>query len=125
MKLTTALLALLLPLPLLAAERIEKMPPQFVGQWAGSLALCTSSKDSSLLRVGHEEISYAETAGLLEAIVQRDEQEVAMIAEVVGEGEDGSTLEATVLKLSNDGNQLTAESSASGRSIVRVRCPKH
>ena len=121
MKLATAIITLLLPLPLLAAEPGPHMPPQFIGHWAGSPQACRALADDQILRIEASQISWWESTGQLRAVVANGDSEVALIAEMSGEGD--TWLSTALLRLEEDGRLLIDETAGPDRALVRHRCP--
>ena len=95
------------------------VPERFAGTWAGSSASCGSDTDYLALRLTSRRISYWESAGPIKAVVVRG-NEIALIAELSGEGE--TWLSTAKFELSPDGRMLTDRLSIPGKDIVRYRC---
>lgn len=116
-----AITLLLVALPALASDVLTTIPAQFLGTWTSSLEKCGSYGDDSMLRLESEHISYWESSGSVKTVVVRENNEIAMIAELSGEGE--TWLGTLQLKLSPDGSSLIDEYTVPGEQIVRYRCP--
>ena len=115
-----AITALLLPLPLLAGGTAPTVPDRFIGYWAGSPTSCGSDADDLILRIGARQISYWESEGPIKAAVTRGDNEIALIAELSGEGE--TWLATAKFKLSQDGHRLIDDTTIPGQEVVRYRC---
>ncbi len=113
--------ALLLPLPLLAGNTAAAVPDSFIGHWAGSATSCDSDADDLILRIGARRISYWESEGPIKAVVTHGDNEIALIAELSGEGE--TWLATARFKLSSDGRKLIDDTTVPGQEIVRYKCP--
>jgi hypothetical protein len=117
--LTIALL--LLSSPVMASEILTAVPGRFLGIWAGNLAECGRDEDNLNLRLEGDYISYWESGGPIKSIVVRGSDEIAMIAELSGEGE--TWLATPQFRLSPEGDRLIDESTTPGEKVVRYRCP--
>lgn len=122
----TALLAAAVPLSPLAAPAAHgppaSVPERFVGHWAGSPEACGSDTDDLILRIAPGHITYWESDGPIRAVVARAADEIALIAELSGEGE--TWLSPVRFRLSADGRRLIDETSIPGNEVVRYRCPQ-
>ena len=112
---------LLLPLPLLAGSAAATVPDRFIGYWAGSPTSCGSDVDDLILHIGARQISYWESEGPIKAAITRGNNEIALIAELSGEGE--TWLATATFKLSQDGRRLIDDTTVPGQEVVRYRCP--
>ena len=104
---------------LLASCESTSVPERFTGIWVGSPAACGSGEDELILRIDSDRISYWESGGPIEAVVVRG-NEIALIAELSGEGE--SWLATAIYQLSDDGLRLVDDTTVPGASVVRHRC---
>ena len=102
----------------MTAERRET-PARFAGEWVADLKRCGTDRDDSRLRLDAYRIRFHESGGPIKAVVTRGELELALIAELSGEGE--TWLACHRFRLSADHKQLT---DATGEAeLVRHRCP--
>ncbi len=106
--------------PVLASDVLTTVPERFLGTWAGDLASCGRVEDNQNLRLERDYISYWESGGSIKAIVVRGNDEIAMIAELSGEGE--TWLATLQFRLSPEGDRLIDESTIPGEQVVRYRC---
>ena len=116
---TIATLALVFDATSAAAN--SAVPAQFVGYWAGSPELCGSDSDDLILHISEKHISYWESNGPIRAVVTRGSNEIALIAELSGEGE--TWLATASFTLSTDGRRLLDSTTVPGQTVVRYRCP--
>jgi hypothetical protein len=119
-------LPLLLPLaPAVAApatgtaELQTAVPARFQGQWAASPKQCGAGRGESSLTIGAQQIRFYESAGAIKAAVTRGERELALIAELSGEGE--TWLAFSHFRLSAD--QKSLADITGEPEYVRHRCP--
>ena len=103
-----------------AAEPADSMPAQFVGEWNSVVADCGTGNNDSVLEIKPKHISYWESDGPIKAIVVHGRYEVALIAELSGEGQ--TWLTTAQFKLSPGEDKLIA-TDIPGREFVRYRCP--
>ena len=100
-----------------AAEQQQSIPARFHGEW-NILEYCGTNSDSQL-RISANRIDFYESGGPVRAVVTQGEFDLALIAELSGEGE--TWLSYSFFRLSEDGSSLTAISR--GRpDFVRNRC---
>ena len=111
-------IALAAPLPASSNGDVD-VPARFVGNWAGSRASCGSDADDLVLRLTSRHITYWESGGPIRAVIVRGD-EIALIAELSGEGE--TWLSAIKFELSPDGRMLVDRISMPGKEVVRYRC---
>ena len=104
---------LLIAVSAVAAERVAKVPQEFVGRW------CNAASES-LLEIKGNEISFYESQGPIKAIVVNGESEIALIAELSGEGE--TWLATAQFELSKDKKQLIDPTTKP--PYVRRRCSR-
>jgi hypothetical protein len=102
-----------------AAELQSSVPETFRGEWNADPADCSSHLSESQLEISATEIAFYESGGPLIAIVTRADNEIALIAEMSGEGE--TWLLYNQFQISDDGSQLTDITDDGG--LVRYRCP--
>ena len=95
------------------------VPERFVGTWAGAPASCGSDTDDLALRLTSRHLTYWESDGPIRAVVVRGD-EIALIAELSGEGE--TWLSTAKFELSPDGRTLKDNISIPGKEVVRYRC---
>ncbi|WP_150132038.1 hypothetical protein [Dokdonella koreensis] len=122
MKTSLFIATLLLPLSPLAGSGIATVPDRFIGQWAGSPDSCGSNADDMILRIAPGHIAYWESEGPIKAVVIHGEIEIALIAELSGEGE--TWLSTANFTLSQDGRQLIDNTSVPGKELVRYKCSR-
>jgi hypothetical protein len=99
------------------AEQQNAVPARFQGEWAASLAQCGKDSESRLV-IGAAQIRFYESEGTIKAVVTRGERELALIAELSGEGE--TWLDFSHFRLSAD--QKTLTDITGERAFVRHRC---
>lgn len=116
-----AIAVLFLPISTEAGSAAAAVPEQFIGQWASRLASCDSGADDLVVRIAARHIQYWESDGPIRAVVERGGRELALIAELSGEGQ--TWLHATKLELSAEGDRLIDRTTIPGKGIVRYRCP--
>jgi len=104
-----------------AAEQQKKVPARFVGEWNANLEHCGTALNDSRLRISTDRIRLYESGGPIRAVVTQGEFDLALIAELSGEGE--VWLLFRQYRLSADGDYLTDVTDA-GSDLVRYRCPK-
>lgn len=115
-----AALLLLLPSLAVAAELVPAIPTQFRGEWNTDLSVCGTGDNESALSIKANSIEFYESDGPLKAIVVHGRYEVALIAELSGEGE--TWLATHEFRLSPGMDKLIADY-GSGDEYVRFRCP--
>lgn len=120
MKAAFLIAALLLPTSVLASGGMTTVPDRFVGRWAGSPDSCGSDADDLTLRIAPRHITYWESDGPIRAVVVRGDTEIALIAELSGEGE--TWLSTAQFTLSKDGKRLIDSATMLGEDLVRYRC---
>lgn len=122
--LTTLVLstALLGPAAAQTAGRQPVVPQQFRGEWNATPRHCGTGLNDSRLVIGAGYIKFYESQGEIHAVVARGQNELALIAELSGEGD--TWLHYSHFTLSEDGRTLT--NNAGGASSMRLqRCPPH
>ncbi len=105
----------------MASESVESMPDQFIGEWNADVADCGIGRNDSILKIDANTISYWESVGFIQAIVVQGRREVALIADMAGEGEEW--LATAHFKLSEAGDELVSMDERGGE-FVRYRCPR-
>ena len=103
-----------------AADVVDGVPRQFIGEWRSSVSACGTWDDDMALRIERHHIRFYESDGPVLAVAVRDQRELALIVELTGEGE--TWLTTTQFTLSPDQQTLTSVSD-SGTSFARHRCP--
>ena len=98
----------------------QTIPPSYRGEWNENVAHCGTGLNDTRLRIAANSIQFYESGGVIRAAVQRGPFELAIIAELSGEGE--SWLSLRKFNLSSDGNRLT-DSTNSRSGLTRYRCP--
>ena len=102
-----------------AAELQATVPPRFQGEWAASLKQCGTG-DESRLTIEPAHIRFYESRGAIKAVVTQGDSELALIAELSGEGETWLALRH--FRLAADQKTLTDVTGEP--ELVRYRCPK-
>ncbi len=102
-----------------AAERQHAVPSSFQGEWNANLEHCGTDPNDSL-RVSADSIRFYESGGPIRAVVTQGAFEMALIAELSGEGE--TWLSYQHFRLSADHTYLTDVTDDS--EFVRYRCPR-
>ncbi|WP_027081518.1 hypothetical protein [Luteimonas mephitis] len=105
----------------MAAEPVDSIPDQFIGEWNADVADCGIGRNDSILKIDANTISYWESVGFIQAIVVQGRREVALIADMSGEGEEW--LATAHFKLSEAGDELVSMDERGGE-FVRYRCPR-
>lgn len=103
-----------------AADVVDGVPRQFIGEWRSNVSACGTWDDDMALRIERHHIRYYESDGPILAVAVRDQRELALIVELTGEGE--TWLATSQFTLSPDQQTLTSVSE-SGTSFARHRCP--
>lgn len=104
-----------------ASESVDSMPDLFIGEWNADVADCGIGRNDSILKIDANTISYWESVGFMQAIVVQGRREVALIADMSGEGEEW--LATAHFKLSEAGDELVSMDERGGE-FVRYRCPR-
>ena len=112
---------LVMPVCVSAASLVQEIPIQFRGEWNAHLSDCGHRQSDSALRLGKREIVYYESSGPVRAVVANGKREIAVIAELSGEGEQWVATEQ--FKLSADQKRLESVAQES-EPFVRYRCPR-
>ena len=104
-----------------AAEQQRAIPAQFIGEWNSNLKQCGTDLNDSRLRITSDHIHFHESGGPVRAVVTQGEFDLALIAELSGEG--SSWLSYTHFRLSADHTHLT-DVTDKDSGLVRYRCPQ-
>ena len=110
----------LLPITVAAADLVQAVPSQFIGEWNASVADCGTGLNDSALRISKKQIKYYESDGPIKAVVSHGRYEIALILELSGEG--ATWISTEHFELSQDGDTLTSINQP-GEGFVRYRCP--
>ncbi|MGQ9425257.1 hypothetical protein ACXYTJ_06035 [Gilvimarinus sp. F26214L] len=102
------------------AALARDVPPQFQGEWNRTIADCGTGRNASRLRIGSNWIAFYESRGVIEVFATQGDEELALIAQLEGEGERWSSFRH--FRLSEQGEQLT--DITYGADFVRYRCPE-
>ena len=121
MKLSLSLALMAAGIPVLAAEPVNSIPAQFLGEWNAVIADCGTGNNDSVLKIKANHISYWESDGPIKAVVVHGRYEVALIAELSGEGQ--TWLTTAQFKLSPGQDKLVS-TTVPGSDFVRYRCPR-
>ena len=120
MRTTTAFLLLAASIQATAADVVDDVPEQFLGEWNSVIADCGTGANDSVLRIERNHIYFWESDGPIKSVVVHGMYEIAMITELSGEGE--TWLSADQFRLSPGKDQLIF-TSIPGEEFVRYRCP--
>lgn len=105
----------------MAAEQQRTVPARFQGEWNENLEHCGTGLNDSRLRISADRIRFYESGGPILAVVTQGEFDLAVIAELSGEGQ--TWLSYTHFRLSADHTYLT-NISDNESSLVRYHCPR-
>ncbi len=105
----------------MGAEQQRAIPDRFQGEWNAKLEHCGTSLNDSRLRISADHLQFHESGGPVRAVVTQGESDVALIAEVSGEGE--TWLLYRHFRLSADRACMT-DITDKDAAFVRYRCPK-
>lgn len=103
-----------------AAEQQKVVPARFQGEWNAQLKYCGTWRNDSRLRISSDRIWFFESGGPIRAVVTQGDFDLALIAELSGEGQ--VWLSYRHFRLSDNQNYLTDVSEAN-TGMVRYRCP--
>lgn len=95
------------------------VPAAFLGEWNTEPADCGSSRNDSRLVIERDRIAWWESSGPVTAVTVHGPRDIAVTAEMSGEGETWTTTTRFVLRE----DETLAATDASGGTLVRVRCP--
>ena len=104
-----------------AAEQQKNVPVRFQGEWNSDLKSCGTGLNDSRLRIGSGRIAFYESGGPIRAVVTQGEFDLAVIAELSGEGQ--AWLAYRHFRLSADHAYLI-DVTNNDSSLVRYRCPE-
>ena len=104
-------------IPVLGAELSPRVPVQFQGRWNDDVKDCGHGE--GCLEIRANKIIFYESSGPIMAIVTQGRNELALIAELSGEGETYLTVRH--FRLSKDQKELSDVTSHP--PFVRRRCP--
>ena len=115
------LLALMLaPISTLATDRQDTVPARFQGEWNVDLEHCGTGLNDSRLRINADRIRFYESGGPIRAVVTQGEFDLAIIAELSGEGQ--VWLSYKHFRLSSDHTYLLDVTDPDSE-MIRYRCP--
>ncbi|MCW8965429.1 MAG: hypothetical protein OQK82_01890 [Candidatus Pacearchaeota archaeon] len=104
----------------LAAETHNSVPVEFQGKWSSELKYCNTDNVNNL-KIQKNQIEFWESDGPILAVVTRENNEVAFIAELTGEGDQW--LSFTHFALSSNKSKLTDITDPYQKNkLVRLRC---
>ncbi len=103
------------------AERLEAIPPAFLGVWMAEEWHCRGpATDESWLRIEPSRISFYESSGPVLAVVGQGRHSIGFISEFSGEG--STWLHMGHLQLEETGDRLSLEVVGVAGATRRVRC---
>jgi len=103
-----------------AAETHKTIPKIFQGKWTSNLKDC-GMDDETNLEIFKDHISFYESSGPTISIVTKQKNELALIIELSGEGEEW--LSFVHFKINDKNNQLTDITDAYEKNkLIRYRC---
>lgn len=103
-----------------SAVAAESVPAQFIGTWSPNLEDCASGNNDGIVIIEGSYISHWESAGPIRAVVVRNHDEMALVAELAGEGDTRLSTERYVLTPKSG---LMFASNFPGRELALFRCP--
>ena len=116
-----SLLALVLAsVPAAAAELHKAVPARFLGEWNSEVEHCGTGLNDSRLRISTNRIRFYESGGPIRAVVTQGEFDLAVIAELSGEGQ--VWLSYRHFRLSADHTYLI-DVTDDETGMIRYRCP--
>jgi hypothetical protein len=104
-----------------AAEQQRVIPARFQGEWNTNLENCGTDLNDSRLRISADHLQFHESGGTVRAVVTQGELDLALIAEMSGEGE--TWLFYRHFRLSPDETYMT-DVTDKDLALMRYRCPK-
>jgi hypothetical protein len=116
-----ALVLMLVAVSATAAEQQRAIPARFQGEWNTKLEHCGTDRNDSRLRISADHLRFHESSGPVRAVVTQGEFDLALIAELSGEGE--TWLFYRHYRLSADHTHMT-DVTDKDSALVRYRCPK-
>jgi len=103
-----------------AAESHKSIPTIFQGKWTSSLKDCGTDHETNL-EIFKNHISFFESDGPVISIVTKQKNELALIIELTGEGDEW--LDFVHFKINNKNNQLTDITDAYNKNkLIWHRC---
>lgn len=103
-----------------AAESHKSIPTIFQGKWTSSLKDCGTDHETNL-EIFKNHLSFFESDGPTISIVTKQKNELALIIELTGEGDEW--LSFVHFKINNKNNQLTDITDAYEKNkLIRHRC---
>jgi len=103
-----------------AAESHKSIPTIFQGKWTSSLKDCGTDHETNL-EIFENHISFFESDGPVISIVTKQKNELALIIELTGEGDEW--LSFVHFKINNKNNQLTDITDPYEKNkLIRHRC---
>ena len=103
-----------------AAETHRAIPKIFQGKWTSDIKNCDMD-DETNLQIFKDHVSFYESSGPAISIVTKQENELALIIELSGEGEEW--LSFVHFKINDKNNQLTDITDAYEKNkLIRYRC---
>lgn len=106
------------PAPAPAPTPVDTVPAAFLGEWNVEAADCGSSRNDSRLVIERDRIAWWESSGPVTAVTVHGPRDIAVTAELSGEGETWTSTTRFVLR--EDDSLATTD--ASGGTLVRHRC---
>lgn len=103
-----------------APAAASQIPERFRGEWNAELADCGTGLNDSRLVLGPVDVAFYESSGEVTRVEQPASDELAVTAELYGEGE-GPWTSTSRFRISPDGRTLTML--GEGAPLVRRRCP--
>lgn len=107
--------------PSVAAESQKIIPTRFQGEWNSELDHCGTGLNTSRLRISANRIRFYESGGPIRAVVTQGEFDLAVIAELSGEGQ--AWLSYRHFRLSADHSYII-DVTNNDKGMIRYRCPK-
>ena len=105
-----------------AAEKHEAIPSAFQGKWVADLKYCNKGHEFNL-SINSKSLQFYESNGQVISVVTEGKYELALIAELEGEGE--KWIGIYHYQLSEDGNKITDISNPDEKQeFVRYKCVK-
>ena len=103
-----------------AADTHKTIPKIFQGNWTANLKDCDTDNETNL-QIFNDHISFYESSGPTISIVTKQKNELALIIELSGEGEEW--LSFVHFKINAKNNQLTDITDAYEKNkFIRYRC---
>jgi len=107
-------------LSLNAYETPKVIPEQFQGQWSSDLKYCNKDHEYNL-KIFKDYLMFWESIGSALSIVTKENNELALILELSGEGEEWLSFKH--YKINNDNNQLTDITDPYAKNkLIRYKC---